>query len=141
MIRFDAYEIHPVAVVGHEGGIEIVEPVHDDVTKPDFWSLYGHVPGMGLECIGDFASFEAAAAVYARITGHPYGDEPLANAARAARGEAALAAASGGAGPEALTDQLADLQHWCAEHQVDWNAALRLAEMHYEAERGDNFDI
>jgi len=60
---------------------------------------------------------------------------------RIARAEAALVAASGGAGPEALIDLLADLQHWCAEQQVDWNAALRLAEMHYEAERGDNFDI
>lgn len=34
---------------------------------------------------------------------------------------------------QTLNDLLADLQHWCA--------AVRLAEMHYEAERGDNFDI
>ena len=36
------------------------------------WSLFGHILGQGLECIGDFPTYELAAEIYARITGHAY---------------------------------------------------------------------
>jgi hypothetical protein len=48
---FDDYEIHAEAEV---------------------WRLYGHIPGQGLECIGDFKTQSQAEEVYARITGRPY---------------------------------------------------------------------
>jgi hypothetical protein len=41
-------------------------------TEADVWTLYGHIPGRGVEAIGDFDNFEHAAGVYARITGKPY---------------------------------------------------------------------
>ena len=62
MKPYDAYEIHGVAEVG--GGCE---PVPDG--EAEFWSLYGHIPGAGVECVGDFASRADAEAVRDRITG------------------------------------------------------------------------
>jgi hypothetical protein len=40
----------------------------------EFWSLFGHVPGQGLECIGDFAIAGHAEEVIARITGRRYAE-------------------------------------------------------------------
>lgn len=68
LIPFDAYEIHPVAETVAPDGKHLCE-VTDDPAEASFWSLYGHIPGQGLECIGDFASHEAAAEIQARITG------------------------------------------------------------------------
>jgi hypothetical protein len=51
LICFDNYEIHAEAEV---------------------WRLYGHIPGLGLECIGDFKTQGQAEKIYARITGRPY---------------------------------------------------------------------
>jgi hypothetical protein len=67
---FDAYEIHGVRVFGR-GKSRHCEQVSDN--EAQFWSLYGHIPGQGLECIGDFKSRQFAEEVYARITGQPYG--------------------------------------------------------------------
>jgi hypothetical protein len=78
--RFDDYEIHGVKrfdipgqeqepignVIGH------FEQVGDD--EPEFWSLFGHIPGRGLDCIGDFETRKQAEEVYARITGERYSD-------------------------------------------------------------------
>jgi hypothetical protein len=47
------------------------EQVSDE--EAQFWSLYGHIPGQGLECIGDFKTREHAEEAYARITGRRYG--------------------------------------------------------------------
>ncbi len=67
---FDNYEIHGVREFG-KGKDRHCEQVPDD--EAQFWSLYGHIPGQGVECIGDFASREHAEEVYARITGQSYG--------------------------------------------------------------------
>lgn len=69
-IPFDNYEIHGVREYGR-GKSRHCEQVPDD--EAQFWSLYGHIPSQGVECIGDFNSREFAEEVYARITGEPYG--------------------------------------------------------------------
>lgn len=66
---FDAYEIHGVREFGR-GKSRHCEQVPDD--EAQFWSLYGHIPGEGVEAIGDFATREQAEEVYARITGQHY---------------------------------------------------------------------
>ena len=43
--------------------------------EAQFWSLFGHIPGQGLDCIGDFRTREHAEEVYARITGRRYGSQ------------------------------------------------------------------
>jgi hypothetical protein len=60
--RFDAYEIHPCHE--HENGVEQCEP-----HEAHFWTLYGHIPGAGVEAIGDFRTKELAEEVLYRITG------------------------------------------------------------------------
>jgi hypothetical protein len=70
-IPFDLYEIHGVREFGR-GKSRHCEQVPDE--KAQFWSLYGHIPGQGVECIGDFKSREFAEEVYARITGESYDD-------------------------------------------------------------------
>jgi hypothetical protein len=71
-VRFDDYEIHGVREFD-DGGGTYCEQVPDD--EAAFWSLYGHIPGQGLECIGDFKTREQAEEVYARITGRRYGGQ------------------------------------------------------------------
>jgi hypothetical protein len=66
---FDAYEIHGVRKFG-KGKDRYCEQVPDD--EAQFWSLYGHIRGQGLDCIGDFKTRQHAEEVYARITGQPY---------------------------------------------------------------------
>jgi hypothetical protein len=68
--RFDDYEIHGMRRFG-KGRSKHSEQVPDD--EAQFWSLFGHIPGQGLDCIGDFATREHAEEVYARITGRRYG--------------------------------------------------------------------
>jgi hypothetical protein len=66
---FDGYEIHGVKAFGR-GRRRYCEQVED--AKADHWGLFGHIPGQGLDCIGDFATREHAEEVFARITGRPY---------------------------------------------------------------------
>jgi hypothetical protein len=66
---FDDYEIIGVVETEDEQGA-FCEPASDG--EAQFWSLYGHIPGQGLECIGDFKTRELAEEVYARITGRLY---------------------------------------------------------------------
>ena len=66
---FGAYEIHGVREFGR-GKSRYCEQVADE--EAQFWSLYGHIPGQGLECIGDFKSRDCAEEIYARITGESY---------------------------------------------------------------------
>ncbi len=78
--RFDDYEIHGirrfiVPVGGEEGELsprQYEEHVPD--AEAEFWSLFGHIPGRGLECIGDFETRAHAEQVFARITGRRYGE-------------------------------------------------------------------
>jgi hypothetical protein len=70
IVRFDAYEVHGVREFD-DGAGKYCEQVPDD--EAEFWSLYGHIPGQGLECIGDFKTRELAEEVNARITGRRYG--------------------------------------------------------------------
>ncbi len=72
--RFDAYEVHGVREFG-DGGDKFCEQVSDD--EAQFWSLYGHAPGRGPDCIGDFATREHAEEVLARITGRRYTDAAI----------------------------------------------------------------
>jgi hypothetical protein len=73
IIRFDDYEIHGVREYHGApfGQGTYCEQVPDD--EAQFWSLYGHIPGQGLECIGDFKTRVHAEEVYARITGRCHG--------------------------------------------------------------------
>ena len=66
---FDDYEISGVREYG-KGKRRHCEQVTDD--EAQFWSLYRHIPGAGLDCIGDFATRQNAEEVYARITGRHY---------------------------------------------------------------------
>lgn len=67
--RFDAYEVHGVRQFDEGNGAHC-EQVPDDEAQS--WSLFGHMPGQGLDCIGDFATREQAEEVFARITGRRY---------------------------------------------------------------------
>src|SRR5579875_487057 len=78
---FDAYEIRGMKRLPCRGQEEEpIGPVTDDCEQvPDdqaeFWSLFGHIPGQGLDCIGDFATRQHAEEVFARITGRPYTEQ------------------------------------------------------------------
>jgi hypothetical protein len=71
--RYDDYEIHGVFECSDDGRT-FCEQVPDD--EAQFWSLYGHIPGQGVDCIGDFKSRQHAEEVYARITGRCYAVNP-----------------------------------------------------------------
>lgn len=43
-----------------------------DDADAQFWTLYGHIDGQGVEAIGDFNSREAAEKVFCRITGESF---------------------------------------------------------------------
>jgi hypothetical protein len=69
---FDDYEIHGIFDFD-EDDRTFSEQVPDDEAR--YWSLFGHIPGRGLECIGDFESRKLAERIYARITGRRYGSK------------------------------------------------------------------
>jgi len=76
LIRFDGYEIAPCRKIEEPDSpgkfyFEQCEPAEADV-----WTLYGHIPGQGVETIGDFLTREHAEEIYTRITGEPYTAEP-----------------------------------------------------------------
>ena len=72
--RFDNYEIHPCRrfIDPDEPDFSFVEPC--EPFEADFWTLYGHVSGEGVQAIGDFDSGEHAEEVFARIAGRRYRD-------------------------------------------------------------------
>ncbi len=76
-VRFDDYEIHGVRSFGR-GKSKYCEQVPDG--EAQFWSLFGHIPGQGLECIGDFESRALAEEIYSRITGRHYRPHPAEDA-------------------------------------------------------------
>src|SRR5262249_20113981 len=78
-VQFDAYEIHGMKRLSECYGMEedptgfVIndwEQVGD--ADAEFWSLFGHIPGQGLDCIGDSATREHAEEIYARIAGRRY---------------------------------------------------------------------
>jgi len=65
MKRYDAYEISGVC----KDEDDYCEVVTDSAIKPDFYSLYGHIEGEGVQCIGDFTEKNDAIEVYNLIVG------------------------------------------------------------------------
>lgn len=66
---FDTLEVHTV-YEDHDQHVEQIaagDEIPDDC--PHYWSLYGHVTGEGLHCIGDFNSFEAACDMATKLGG------------------------------------------------------------------------
>lgn len=87
--QFDDYEIHGMKRLRDCPGseeepvgrvIDNCEQVSDN--EAEFWSLFGHIPGQGLDCIGDFATREHAEEIFARITGRSYADDTVATKSR-----------------------------------------------------------
>lgn len=72
VLRFDGYEIAPCRRYEEpdQPGQFYFEGCEAD--EADVWSLYGHIPGQGVECLGDFSTREHAEEIYARITGTRY---------------------------------------------------------------------
>ncbi len=62
--RFDAYEIHGIAIVDIYGSYE---PVDD--AKAERFAFFGHVTGEGLHFLGDFETRREAQTLMDRITG------------------------------------------------------------------------
>lgn len=72
--RFDDYEINPCRRFEEPDSpghfyFETCNPHEADV-----WTLYGRIPGQGVEAIGDFESRSHAEEIFARITGRRYSD-------------------------------------------------------------------
>ncbi len=72
MKPFDNYEISPCRRYEEPDSpgkfyFEVCEPDESDV-----WTLYGHMPGEGVQAIGDFATRGDAEEVFQRITGIPF---------------------------------------------------------------------
>ena len=61
---FDAYEIHGCLQI-NEHGHTWVEQCND--SEAEFFTLYGHIPGRGVDAIGDFKTRELAEEVLARL--------------------------------------------------------------------------
>ena len=80
-VRFDDYEILPCRryIDMDEPQVSFVEPC--EPPEADFWTLYGHIPGEGVEATGDFDTRQHAEEVFARITGRSY-TEPSRNRKR-----------------------------------------------------------
>ena len=74
LVRFDGYEIGPCRRCRHDGDRDRFYEEACEPAEADVWTLYGHLPGQGVEAIGDFDTREHAAEVFARITGERYGD-------------------------------------------------------------------
>jgi hypothetical protein len=66
---YDALEVHTVAIFFDD----CAETLFDGDDLPEegtvCWSLYGHICNEGLECVGDFLSFEAACEVAEKLGG------------------------------------------------------------------------
>lgn len=74
---YDNYEISGCRRIGDRADSP-AEPCGD--ADAQFWTLYGHIDGQGVEAIGDFATREAAEDVYSRMTGQAFTGEYEADA-------------------------------------------------------------
>lgn len=64
--RYDTLEISPC--LKREDHVEILHEAPEEERRGDvFWTLYGHIPGQGVEAIGDFASRGTAYQVAKRL--------------------------------------------------------------------------
>jgi hypothetical protein len=64
--EFDALEIHPCAVVGHDSmGGDIVEQCEPD--DAHFWTVFGHYRSGGVDDFEDFATEAEATAFHDRL--------------------------------------------------------------------------
>ena len=66
---YDALEVHTVATFFDDYAERIQDGEDLPEEGPVCWSLYGHICNEGLECIGDFISFEAACEVAEKLGG------------------------------------------------------------------------
>jgi hypothetical protein len=69
---FDTIELAPVARIDADGTCEPYESLDDmpeDLRHSAFWSLFGHTPGEGAQCIGDYSTREHALEVLRRLFG------------------------------------------------------------------------
>ena len=65
---FDALEIAPCRVVGHDSlGDEIVEPCDDAPDEAAFWTVFGHFRTGGVDAFEDFATEAEAVAFHDRL--------------------------------------------------------------------------
>jgi hypothetical protein len=126
---FDDYEISGVRAFG-SGAERYCEPVPD--TDAEFWSLYGHIPGEGVECIGDYKSRQAAEEMYARITGRRFSN--LQPPDRCGRFSKVVFEYTDDDTRTSLIDLLADSLHWCESKSIDFEQALLVAREHFAAE-------
>ena len=69
---FDAIELAPVITIDADGTCEALES-EADVPPEDrgriFWSFYGHTPGEGVQCLGDFTTRDLALEALRRLFG------------------------------------------------------------------------
>lgn len=74
MTPFDNYEIRGCRhiAVPTETGVDVIAVQCPD-SEANCWTLYGHIPGQGLETIRDFPTRKAADEAFQRITGIPFG--------------------------------------------------------------------
>jgi hypothetical protein len=69
---FDAIELAPVAQIDPEGTCEAFESLSDvpeELRGSVFWSFYGHTPGEGVQCLGDFTTRDHALEALRRLFG------------------------------------------------------------------------
>ena len=72
---YDALEVHTVATLHTVATFfdDYAEIICDGEDLPEegpvCWSLYGHIPNEGIECIGNFDSFEEACSVAEKLGG------------------------------------------------------------------------
>ena len=63
--RFDGYEIAPVCRVQGHDAYEICTP-----SEAEYWTLYGHIPGEGVDAVADRQTKEQCEELLYRLTGH-----------------------------------------------------------------------
>lgn len=66
---YDALEVHTVEIFLDDYADQLSAGQEISEGASIIWSLYGHTPNEGLECIGDFNSFEAACEVADKLGG------------------------------------------------------------------------
>lgn len=66
---YDALEVHTVAMFFDDWAEQICDGEDLPEEGPVYWSLYGHTPNEGIECIGNFDSFEEACSTAEKLGG------------------------------------------------------------------------
>jgi len=67
VIGFDGYEVWPVRDFEDSVWGKLAEVVFEH--QAEYWSLFGHIPGQGVEWLKDFPTREAAEVVQYRLKG------------------------------------------------------------------------